>query len=42
MGPGFDLDSKAGKYYIPLAAKEQLKAFQKGTKKPGKKTNNKK
>ena len=36
VGPGFDLDSKAGKYYLPLAAKEQLKAFQKGTVKPGK------
>jgi len=30
IGPGFDLENKAGKYYLPKAAQQQLKSFQKG------------
>ena len=30
IGPGFDLEIKAGKYYLPKAAQLQLKSFQKG------------
>ena len=42
VGPGFDLECKAGKFYLPKAAQLQLKAFQKGMTKSTAKKNTKK
>ena len=42
VGPGFDLECKARKFYLPKAAQLQLKAFQKGMTKTTAKKNTKK